>query len=196
MKTPGALLTALLAFCFMTACGAGGNAPYTSTTKANPNIAFMGDSITNRWSLPTTNFGIYGNTTAQMRARFAGDVLGRGYKAVVILGGTNDLLHIVEPTNQVIAQAAINLQAMAAAAEAENIQVVLCEIPPIDNINDHVESLNQAIVALAEAHKYLVVDYYTPMAGHPEYFLDGVHPNDEGYAVMKAAFSKVLSIDY
>ena len=29
-----------------------------------------------------------------------------------------------------------------------------------------------------------IIDLNTPTAGHPEYFADGVHPNDNGYAIM------------
>jgi alpha-L-fucosidase len=164
--------------------------------KANANIAFIGDSITYRWSLPTTNYGISGNTTAQIRARYAGDVLGHGYKAVVILGGTNDILHRTLPLNEAIAQAVVNLQAMASEAEANNIHVVLCEIPPINTLDSEVVELNLAIIALAKEHNYPLVDYYTPMAGHPGYFIDGVHPNDEGYAVMQVALSNVIQLNY
>jgi lysophospholipase L1-like esterase len=29
-----------------------------------------------------------------------------------------------------------------------------------------------------------VIDVYSPMLGHPEYFVDGVHPNYEGASVI------------
>jgi len=156
----------------------------------------MGDSITFRWALPTTNFGVSGNTTAQMRFRYKGEVIGHGYKAVVILGGTNDLLHISLPLDQAISAAVINLQAMAEEAKADDIHVVLCEIPPIVNLDDEVVPLNQAIAAMAKANNYPLVDYYTPMVGHPEYFIDGIHPTTAGYAVMQQALTQVLPLDY
>jgi len=31
-----------------------------------------------------------------------------------------------------------------------------------------------------------------PDGGHPEYFIDGVHPNATGYTVMEAALSAVV----
>jgi lysophospholipase L1-like esterase len=38
-----------------------------------------------------------------------------------------------------------------------------------------------------------VVDYFTPMVGHPESFQsDGIHPNSAGYAVMEAALAAVV----
>ncbi|HEY6767724.1 MAG TPA: hypothetical protein VI386_23470 [Candidatus Sulfotelmatobacter sp.] len=39
---------------------------------------------------------------------------------------------------------------------------------------------------------YLLVDYYTPLVGHPEDFKDGIHPNAAGYVLMEAALSAVL----
>jgi len=181
----------------VTGCGAGGaNLASFPTVKANANIAFMGDSITYGWSVPTSNFGVSGNTTTQMLSRFKPDVLGHGYKAVVILGGTNDMRFLTQSLDAGVSEAVANLQTMAEEAESENILVVLCEIPPIVDQQDRVVQLNVAIEALAKAKHYRLVDYYTPMAGHSEYFVDGVHPNSEGYIVMQAALAQVLPLDY
>ncbi len=163
---------------------------------ANRNIAFMGDSITNFWWLPETNYGVPGDVTSQMLARFPSQVLGHHYKAVVILGGTNDMRHKTQTVPQEVDLAISNLQAMAAMAESEKMVVVLCTIPPIRNLNERVVPLNQAIEALAQEHHYKLVDYFTPMVGHPEYFRDGLHPSDEGYFVMQQALAKVLPLDY
>ena len=64
--------------------------------KASANTAFLGDSLTEEWVYPRVNLGIYGNTTAQMFARFPAQIQGHHYRRVVILGGTNDLslIHI------------------------------------------------------------------------------------------------------
>jgi lysophospholipase L1-like esterase len=194
MRTSVCRMAALLMVCFVAGCGAGGSNP--PAVKADANIAFMGDSITYGWSLPTTNFGVSGNTTTQMLGRFKFDVLGHGYKAVVILGGTNDLRFLTESLDAGVSDAVANLQAMAEEAESQNILVVLCEIPPLVDEEDQVVAMNAAIIALAKAHHYRLVDYYTPMAGHPEYFVDGIHPNSYGYFVMQQALSKVLPLDY
>ncbi|HET6178086.1 MAG TPA: hypothetical protein VFE61_14200 [Candidatus Sulfotelmatobacter sp.] len=45
---------------------------------------------------------------------------------------------------------------------------------------------------LALQQGYLLVDYFTPMSGHPEFFPDGIHPNAAGYAVMEKALSAVV----
>jgi lysophospholipase L1-like esterase len=184
---PAALLLSLVA---MTGCA--------RITQANANIAFMGDSITNSWWLPKTNFGVPGDTTSQMLARFPGQVIGHGYKAVVILGGTNDIRTVHLPIGPATATAISKIQAMAALAEADGQQVILCLIPPIQNEADYsrVVYFNQAIAALAAEHNYKLVDYYTPMAGHPDYFSDQLHPNDAGYFVMQTALTGVLPLDY
>jgi lysophospholipase L1-like esterase len=166
--------------------------------QANPNIAFMGDSITNYWWLPKTNFGVPGNKTTQMLDRFGGQVLGHSYKAVVILGGTNDIRTIPEnvPFGPAIARAVENLQAMCSMAAADGLEVRIGLIPPITGETPRVVELNQAIEAMAEANGYAVVDYYTPLAGHPDYFVDGVHPNSHGYWIMRAALSESIPLDY
>jgi hypothetical protein len=37
---------------------------------------------------------------------------------------------------------------------------------------------------IAEEQKLPTIDLYTPTTGHPEYFGDGIHPNDAGYIVV------------
>jgi len=61
-------------------------------------VVFMGDSITEGWHLdqsfpgkPYINRGISGQTTPQMVLRFHQDVVNLKPKAVVILGGINDI---------------------------------------------------------------------------------------------------------
>jgi len=147
-------------------------------------VAFMGDSITQFWSLPVVNLGVAGNTTAQMLARFQAEVVGHGYRAVVILGGINDIERQT-PANEVFA----NIVQMAQIARNAQMDVVLCELTPDfrHNSSDEPEVLqvNAMIAQLASAQHYTLVDYYDAMAGHPEYFKDQLHPNDAGYAVME-----------
>lgn len=179
-----------LAFAAMTLTSCGGN------FHVNKNIVFIGDSIIYYWGLPATNRGVPGDTTTEIAARFPSEVLNQSYKAVVILGGSNDIrnpnLSVKEETAVVVG----NLQTMASEAAADKLVVILCEIPPITGQDDRVIALNAAIVTLAATHKYKYVDFHTPMEGHPEYFKDGLHPNDEGYAVMETALTRVLPLDY
>jgi lysophospholipase L1-like esterase len=147
-------------------------------------VAFMGDSITQYWSLPVINLGVGGETTTQMLARFQPEVVGHGYRAVVILGGINDINH-QKTAEEVMA----NIKQMAKIAQDAQIDVVLCELTPDFRYNSahdpEIRQLNSMIVQLAVAEHYTLVDYYDPMAGHPEYFKDELHPNAAGYAVME-----------
>ena len=182
-----ALFAALLMALGLTGCS-------TEIPRANSNIAFMGDSITAFWWLPKANLGVYGNTTTQMLARFPEEVLGHGYRAVVILGGTNDIRGTYTPAEQTLAIS--NIGQMAAMAEKEGMEVILCEIPPIRGETERVVPFNAALASYAAEHGYKLVNYYAPMAGHPEYFRDGLHPNDLGYFAMQSVLTPVIPLDY
>jgi lysophospholipase L1-like esterase len=86
---------------------------------------------------------------------------------------------------------------MAQMARAAGLEVILSQLPPITlngvSFNPQVIAANAAIHTLAIENGYLVVDYFSPMAGHPEYFVDGEHPNAAGYAVMEAALAATVS---
>jgi acyl-CoA thioesterase I len=160
--------------------------------KADPNTAFLGDSITQGWTYPQANFGVFGNTTAQMLARFPVSIPGHHYTQVVILGGTNDVLLGVDPD-----VTTRNLAELAADTVQAGAQPVLCEIPPIfhsfvktDNkdYSEQVRALNERIVRLAAAHKWKLADYYHPMLGHCGYSSDGVHMKRRGYAIMELGY--------
>lgn len=156
----------------------------------------MGDSITQRWWLPSSNLGLSGDTTAGMLKRFPLEVLQHDYRAVVILGGTNDMRLTGASIEEEAAKAMSNIAAMAAIADAAGITVVLCTIPPIQGEESRSEGLNAEITSFAESHHYKLVNYYTPMSGHPEYFVDYLHPNVEGYMVMRSALIAVLPQNY
>jgi lysophospholipase L1-like esterase len=153
----------------------------------NSTTIFMGDSITAAWLMPEHNAGIPGQTTAQMLNRFSADVVGHGFKRIVILGGTNDVLQRLNLSN-----ISLNLGAIANIAESANIEVILCELPPITNRNEQTKSVNEEIAGLARSRGFLLVDYFTPLSGHPDFFKDGLHPNAMGYAVMEDALSEVV----
>jgi lysophospholipase L1-like esterase len=173
----------LLFFCLVTGC---------RLVKADPKVAFLGDSITQGWNYPRANFGIHGNTTAQMLERFSTSIAGKHYKQVVILGGTNDVLLGIDPDVTIR-----NLEAIANKAIESGAEPILCEIPPIfhavaqidrNNYSEKVRTLNRRIAELAAARKWSLVDYYDPILGHPDYSSDGVHMKRRGYAVMEITY--------
>jgi acyl-CoA thioesterase-1 len=165
------------------AAAAGCGAPFANV--------FMGDSITAFWSVPGRNLGYPGNTTAQMLARYPDEVPRRGYRTFLLLGGTNDIRYKVP-----LSTALANITTMASISREAGMTVVLCLLTP--NYQDKfthdpdIRQLNGDIRQLAESEHYYLIDYYTPMYGHPEYFKDELHPNAQGYAVMNRALVAVL----
>jgi lysophospholipase L1-like esterase len=165
---------------------------------AGPDVAFLGDSITESWSYPTVNYGVHGNTTAQMLNRFDRLIPGHGYHTVVILGGTNDVLLGIDPDITIQ-----NLEKLADETTGQHAEPILCEIPPIFHSYDpkvtkdfgpQVVDLNSRIVKLAADRHWKLVDYYTPIAGHPDDSSDGVHMKRKGYLAMERALLRQLPL--
>jgi GDSL-like Lipase/Acylhydrolase family len=167
--------------------------PTTYSAALNSTSDFIGASIIQYWPMPMHNNGIAGQTSAQVLARFASDVLNHGYQRVIILCGTNDIL---QSDPNLTTELPANLKAMADMATSAGIEVVLSKLPPLTanglDLNPTVVSADNAIAQMASQNGYLIVDYYTPLFGHPEYFIDGIHPNPAGYAVMEQALSAVV----
>jgi lysophospholipase L1-like esterase len=211
---------------FLSACGGGSTAPSSSTTPIPPAtplaasstvVAFMGDSITQYWSggapayptIPITTLvpgaidaGIAGETTEQMRQRFASDVLSKDPDIVVILGGTNDLRLEENPSIDSIAS-------MAASAATAGVHVVIGTVPPSElwlgstfltqaETGPAIERFNAQLLRLAAAQGYAVADYWSAMLSadgstNENLFLsDGIHPNADGYDVMWSVLRPVL----
>jgi lysophospholipase L1-like esterase len=163
---------------------------------APKDVAFLGDSITESWPYPVANLGVFGNTTTQMLNRFYRLIPGHGYRKVVILGGTNDVLLGIDPATTVK-----NLETMGNLATAQHAEPILCDVPPIDpgsryfggkDYGRRVLDLNNRIVRLAAIHHWKLVDYYSPLVGHPSLFSDGVHPKRTGYLMMELAFLRQI----
>jgi lysophospholipase L1-like esterase len=167
-------------------------------------VVFMGDSITQLWSLhdagffagkPYVNRGIAGQTTPQMLVRFRPDVIDLKPRVVHIMAGTNDIAGNTGPTTQ--EAIAGNLVSMCELARAHGIAIVLGAVPPTRDFPWHVglapagkiRALNDWVRGYAHANRIVYADYHTPLAdpdGGMKAALsgDGVHPNTAGYAVM------------
>ncbi len=61
------------------------------------------------------------------------------------------------------------------------------------NYQPQVLELNRRIAQLAAEHHWRLVDFYTPLVGHPNYSTDGTHLNRSGYLVMTMAVRRTLS---
>lgn len=168
-------------------------------------IVFIGDSITSGWISPLPDKvdgavrigrGIAGQTSAQVRARFAADAIALHPAIVHILVGTNDIAGNGGPMT--LDDTRANLTAMASAAQAAGIRVIIGTLlPTIDygwRPGQHpvpkIAEMNAWIRQEAAARHYVLAEYFTPLAA-PDGSLkaqlssDGVHPNASGYKLVE-----------
>ena len=104
-----------------------------------PDAVFMGNSITEGWSMILPDFfsennfinrGIGGQTTPQMLIRFRQDVINLKPKSVVILAGINDIANNTKFYSiEVIAE---NIFSMVELAKANGIIPIICSVLPAD----------------------------------------------------------------
>lgn len=182
--------------------------------KENENrIVFMGNSITEGWSIEYPEFfegksyinrGISGQTTPQMLIRFRSDVIDLKPKVVVILAGVNDIAGNTGYTTLEMIEN--NIASMAELAIANNIKVILSSILPAYDFPwnpgkqpaEKIFWLNQWIKEYAAKKGIVYVDYYSAMVDErkglkKEYSGDGVHPNEDGYKIMSPLVEKAIS---
>ena len=176
-------------------------------------IVFMGDSITEFWSVhnpeffagkPYVNRGISGQTSPQMLIRFRADVIALKPLIVVLLAGINDIAGNTGPsTPEMIMD---NIASMAELANTNHIKIILCSVlPAIDfwwkpgqKPAEKIVNLNKMIKKYAEANGILYLDYYSVMVNKQmgiksAYSDDGVHPNKAGYEVMDPLVEKAIA---
>jgi acyl-CoA thioesterase I len=166
-------------------------------------VACLGDSITNITSYPEDlqtllgnnsivgNFGVDGATVNFYTERpYYFDPTFREARnflptTIIIMLGTNDARTNVY---QQISNFAANYERMINRTQQWNStkQIFLVIPPPIfNNILDlngtfFVEEVIPRIQQVATEEGLTIIDVYTPLLNHPEYFSDGVHPNSEG----------------
>ena len=193
------------------------NLKLTPPAPGENRVVFMGDSITEAWKIegadgffpgkPYINRGISGQTTPQMVLRFRQDVIDLKPKAVVILGGTNDVAG--NTGAETLEQIKGYLADMADLANAHQIKVVLCSVLPAYDYPwtpglapaEKIVAINNWMKAYAAEKGYVYVDYHAAMKderdGLPANLSkDGVHPTHAGYEVMaplvEAGIAKAL----
>jgi lysophospholipase L1-like esterase len=167
-------------------------------------VVFLGDQLTELWGRgsakffagkPYLNRGIAGQTTPQMLVRFRQDVIALKPRAVVILGGTNDLTGVLGPgTEGTIGD---HITSMTELAKANGIRVILASVTPVcDCFKDQTSvrpqgkiiGLNGWIKDYAARSGSVYLNYYAALADGRNFRMpltrDGVLPNDAGYDVM------------
>ena len=167
-------------------------------------IVFMGDSITELWSVVHPSFfseksyinrGIGGQTSPQMLVRFRADVVALNPSVVVLLAGANDIAQNTGPST--LEMIANNIFSMVELATANNIKVILCSVLPVFDFYwrqglepaGKIVTLNKMISEYAYTNAIPYVDYYSAMVDEQKglksiFSEDGVHPNKAGYEVM------------
>jgi lysophospholipase L1-like esterase len=175
----------------------------------------MGDSITELSGYPNDlqtllgadylvgNFGVSGATVLlnsyipyidQEAFQEAKDFLPN---IVVIMLGTNDArADIYRSIDNFVAdyeQLAREVQAL-----ESKPKIFLVKPPPIFdndlalNNTNLLEGVILRIEQVAEELGLTTIDVYTPLANHPEYFVDGVHPNNEGASLIAGEIYKAI----
>lgn len=173
-----------------------------------PRIVFLGDSITDGWRLneyfPGRDFvnrGIGGQITSQMLARMLADVVERQPKAVLVLGGTNDLARGV-PLRTI----QNNLTMIADLAEHHKIAPIFASILPVSDYHRKVtdrrnpaqiRELNAWLKSFCARRNFRYVDYFSALVDQAgflgkELSGDGLHPNAAGYRRMAPVALQVI----
>jgi lysophospholipase L1-like esterase len=141
------------------------------------------------------NFGVSGATvTLSSVSPYLFDNRSDAAKAfqpttVIILLGTNDARSDVFPYVYTFMQDYDYLIDQFQALESKP-QIYLVLPPPVfeNNINISRNDVSEVIIPLikqvANDTSLPIINLYTPMLNRPDYFVDGVHPNDEGAAVI------------
>jgi len=162
-----------------------------------PRVVFLGDSITDLWRFNEyfsgrdfINRGIGGQTTIQMLGRFLEDVAGTHPKAVVVLGGTNDIARGISP--QAIED---NLTMIGDLSKARGIKAVFASLLPVNGEAEKarptatIRQINKWIQEYCRREGFVYLDYYSALADAngqlpADVSDDGLHPNARGYRVM------------
>jgi lysophospholipase L1-like esterase len=162
-----------------------------------PRVVFLGDSITDGWRFNEyfsgrdfINRGINGQTTIQMLGRFLEDVAGLHPKAVVVLGGTNDI------ARGIAAQAVEdNLTMLGDLAKTHGVKPIFASLLPVSaEVNKVrptpvIRQINQWLQDYCRREGFVYLDYFSALADAngqlpADLSDDGLHPNARGYRVM------------
>jgi len=181
--------------------------------KGEDRAIFFGDQITDFWGRrsgqffpgkPWLNRGIAGQTTDQMLIRFRQDVISLSPKVVVIQAGLNDIAGLHgSSTEEMILD---NLVSMTELARANGIRVVLASLTPVcdcfgknaarERWRERISEANELIEKYCAKSGAMYLDYYSAMSGDDalkkELTVDGVLPNEAGYAIMSRLAEKAI----
>jgi lysophospholipase L1-like esterase len=163
-------------------------------------VACVGDSITAITRYPSDlqsflgpnysvkNFGVNGSTV----------LLNFKPNIVIIMLGTNDDLEMLRPSNASFEEDYIKLISAFQQLES-NPRIWVVEPPPIfSNSSDlSIPYFNGIIVPkiqeMANQTNLPIIDVYNAFGNHSDYFVDGVHPNSQGAALIASEVYKAIN---
>ena len=184
-------------------------------------ILFYGDSITACWPMKDyfskevniLNRAIGGDRTRYMLYRFDADCVQLFPEKIVFLGGINDIRawskredYFVNMNEvNIVEEVTDNIVSMARKAKANNIKFMISSILPTDEIDFDNELINQKISEINEIleeyclrEELIFIDYHERLiVGENQRIdkiktIDGLHPNEEGYKIMKEVLFKKI----
>jgi lysophospholipase L1-like esterase len=188
------------------------NAELAKPTAGENRVVFLGDQITEAWGRrgrffagkPYVNRGIAGQTTAQMLVRFRQDVVALKPKVVIIGGGSNDVASVFTPGTEALVLD--NVRSMTEIAKANGIRVIIASVTPVcDCSTDQTTArpqgkligLNGALRDYAAESGSVFLNYYAALVNgrdfKSELTVDGLIPNEAGYAVMAPLAEQAIS---
>lgn len=140
------------------------------------------------------NFGVPGETSAQILARVS-TVIAAAPTHCTILAGANDSSATTVKTN---------VQAIAVALRAAGITPILCTLPPNRTLSDgalqtKIRQVNAWVRAYSQSTGLPLLDFYSVLANPADgdylagYYSDAVHPNRAAYPLMAAEVLRVLA---
>lgn len=182
-----------------------------ANTGISARVVFLGDSITDYWGSRWgqwfqhpgwINRGIGGQTTSQLLLRLRTDALSLHPEAVVLEGGANDMRLGFSPE-----EIRDNLLTMGELAELHGATVFITAMTPtcdcfraLSGLRtvERIHELNRLLAAMCNEHHWTLLDFNAPLTdreGHMrrELTVDGVHPNDKGYALLAPLVERSLS---
>ncbi len=176
----------------------------TFATPAPNAIMMLGDSITQNGRFHhlfphhhVLNYGVTGDTTAQVKARLQ-PVIKTAPAKIFLMVGTNDV-HRPIPVKDSIANVRALLTQLRTALP--NTQLYLHPVTPrTPKLREKIEAINAGYQALATEMGIPYIDLYTPMlAGDggikPEYTTDQLHFTGAGYTVWINAIRPYIEED-
>jgi lysophospholipase L1-like esterase len=167
------------------------------------------EALESEWEI--LNRGINGETSAQMRLRFANDVMALQPDVVIIQSGINDLVAGIGSKAKapaITARTTANLKWVAEQAAAAGSKVVLLTvIPPADpdlarrlvwseGIREQVAAVNADLLAWKPPQGVRVLDlggvFEATTRLHEKFALDTLHLNETGYSLLGEKLGRLV----